>query len=76
MKFELHNDSESEHIHLCESNRNGDWLIFTCPKCPDYERRLNWKTGEMHLKEGKDEMILHRGSFLPIGLEGDYSTLN
>ena len=75
MKFEFESDSENENIHNCECSREGDWLVFTCPECPDYERRMNWKTGEMHLKGG-DEMILHRGSFIPAGLEGNHSTLN
>jgi len=76
MKIELNNSSKDDAVHQCNSKREGDWLIFTCPACPTYERRLNVQTQEMRIKEGKDPFLRHTGSFVPVGLEGNYSTLN
>lgn len=50
--------------HKCTSDREGDWIVFRCPKCPDYERRLNWRTGEMKVRAGKGN-IQHTGFYLP-----------
>lgn len=42
-------------IHHCTSHRDGDWVIWRCPQCADYERRMNWQTGEMHIRRGRSE---------------------
>ena len=55
-----------EHTHPCTSERHGDWLVFRCAQCPDYERRINWKTGEMQVRGGRPG-IMHRGMHLPLG---------
>lgn len=73
MKIQFENTANKHH---CQSRRKGDWLIFTCPKCPDYERHFNWKTGEMKSFVADENKIPHTGTFLPIGLENDYSTCN
>ena len=61
----LDNNSTDTDRHQCESYRDGDWIIFTCPKCLNYERRLNWRTGEMMVKDGEDPYILHAGEYFP-----------
>ena len=53
----------SESKHLCASRQRGDWLYFKCPLC-DYQRKMNWKTGEMKTFGGK-EGVLHAGFNLP-----------
>ena len=54
--------------HECTAERDGDWVIFTCPHCDDYVRRMNFKTGEMPpMKSWND--IPHRGLFVPVGLQ-------
>ncbi|RMF58040.1 MAG: hypothetical protein D6748_09825 [Calditrichaeota bacterium] len=50
--------------HECESHREGDWIVFHCPECPDYERRINWRTGEMIVKNS-DPFIRHQGHHIP-----------
>lgn len=40
-------------VHHCTSHREGDWMIWRCPHCADYERRMNWQTGEMHIRRGQ-----------------------
>lgn len=60
--------SEDGH-HQCTSHREGDWIVFTCPECKGYERRYNWKTGEIKTQTGVDPSILHQGSFQPVGIE-------
>ena len=37
--------------HACQSRLEGNWIIWTCPHCPDYERKLNWRTGETKSKK-------------------------
>jgi hypothetical protein len=39
-------------IHHCTSHREGDWVVWRCPQCSDYERRMNWQTGEMNIRRG------------------------
>lgn len=51
-------------MHNCDSYRNGDWIIFYCNKCKDYERRINWKTGKMIVKNDNFD-ILHIGLYVP-----------
>lgn len=50
--------------HKCDAFRNGDWIIFRCPICKDYERRLNWRTGEMRVRNDKPE-VYHHGNYMP-----------
>jgi hypothetical protein len=38
-----------EH-HECESSIEGDWIVFRCPLCKDYERRIHQVTSEMKVK--------------------------
>lgn len=47
-------------MHHCTSHRDGDWITWRCPQCTGYERRFNWRTGEMHIQRG-DTDILHVG---------------
>ena len=53
-----------ETTHRCESKREGDWIVFTCKQCPDYERRYNYKTGVMKVRSGSED-INHIGHFVP-----------
>lgn len=71
-KFEFPEDPEA---HECKSFRNGDWIIFRCPKCPDYERRINWRTGKMKVKND-DPHINHRGQYFPVEYKEIYENLN
>ncbi len=53
-----------EETHTCDSRREGDWIIFTCKSCPDYERRYNYKTREMRVKNSTSHTH-HVGHFVP-----------
>ena len=46
--------------HKCTSSRSGDWILFTCPECPAYERRFNWRTAEMKVKGSRPD-VHHTG---------------
>jgi RNase P subunit RPR2 len=48
--------------HVCEVEKNGDWVIYTCPNC-DYVRRFNPKTGDMKVERG-NELALHSGEYV------------
>lgn len=61
----LNDQSTNAERHQCESFRDGDWIIFQCPRCIRYERRLNWRTGEMKVQEGEDPYIMHAGEYFP-----------
>lgn len=53
--------------HECISQKKGDWIIWTCPHCEDYERKFNLKTGEMKANT-KIYHPLHTGLHLPTGI--------
>lgn len=55
---------QSETHHECESRREGDWLIFSCPHCPDYQRKYHLVSGEMQVRPGQDPTIQHHGSLV------------
>ena len=65
---EVHLNPDSPGVHTCNSVKNGDWIIFTCDQCKGYERRLNWKTGEMKINSG-GSMAQHSGVYIPVGVE-------
>jgi len=44
-----------EETHHCTSHREGDWIVWRCPQCDRYERRLNARTGEMKTQRGGSE---------------------
>jgi hypothetical protein len=50
-----------DDVHLCESDREGDWIVWRCTQCAGYERRINWVTGEMRA-QNTSSTILHSGS--------------
>ena len=51
---------QPNETHLCTSYRDGEWIVWKCPYCEDYERRFNWHTGEMHINRGQSS-FLHTG---------------
>ena len=59
--FKAFNDEQ----HQCIGHKEGDWIIFTCPICRDYERRINWKTHQVKVKKGSS-MATHAGSHAPL----------
>lgn len=59
--FEAFNDEQ----HPCIGHNEGDWIIFTCPICKDYERRVNWKTGGVKVRRGGSKFN-HFGSHAPV----------
>ena len=55
---------ENSERHECEAREEGGWIIYHCPLCPDYERRVNVRTGDMEAKNMKAG-IDHSGSYVP-----------
>ena len=45
------NSRENSAHHECTSHREGDWIIVRCTACEDYERRYNWRTGEIKSRQ-------------------------
>jgi len=54
----------SEETHHCTSFRDGDWIVWRCPHCQNYERRFNLMTSTMSIK-GKNDFT-HTGAFNPV----------
>lgn len=61
--------------HKTESYREGEWIIFRCPICTDYERRINWKTGKMKVV-GSKAHIRHSGKYYPHEFNLIYQSTN
>lgn len=58
-------DAFNEGQHPCIGHREGDWIIFTCPICKGYERRVNWKTQEVRVRK-YGSGFSHFGSSAPV----------
>jgi hypothetical protein len=74
MKIEFSSFSNNEQ-HKCESFRDGDWIVFRCPVCQDYERRINWRTGDTKVKNSVPD-INHSGSYFPYELTEAFINTN
>jgi hypothetical protein len=55
--------------HTCQGHREGDWIVFTCIQCTDYEQRINFKTKERTVAPAADPTIFHQGNYMPPVLE-------
>lgn len=75
MKKKMHiwDDSEFEK-HECTSERQGDWIVFSCSKC-DFIRRFHIETGEMRT-EGGQFNVLHNGMHIPVGIQPELISMN
>ena len=67
LKWQGLNEPET---HQCIAEREGDWITFRCPKCSDYVRRMNYKTGEM-IAPKRYNPYRHTGMHLPVGIQAD-----
>lgn len=52
--------------HKCTGRIIGDWIIFTCEKCPEYQRSVNWRTREVAVRKS-DYEVSHAGFYFPDG---------
>lgn len=68
-------NQKDKETHDCHVSRRGNWAVFTCPKCPDYERRINLLTGDMKTRKSLNP-ISHRGSWTPIGIQPEIYSPN
>lgn len=66
--------SISSERHDCNSCRNGDWIIYTCPEC-DYILRENWRTGEMQVRNANPH-IQHFGGYFPEEYKDAFENIN
>ncbi len=74
MKINFGAPQKGEH-HSCESIREGDWIIFRCHQCPDYERRFNQITGKMKSKGTKPD-VWHSSNYSPPKYPEAFENLN
>lgn len=68
--IEFGGSGNKDRNHKCYTEQKGDWIIFRCHQCPDYERRMHLKTGKMKFKNNsEDSGILHNGFFVQPGFD-------
>lgn len=48
MSIEIH--TLPPETHVCTSFRRGDWVVFRCPICTGYERKVNLINGKTVVK--------------------------
>ncbi|MCU0348042.1 MAG: hypothetical protein MUC59_13960 [Saprospiraceae bacterium] len=58
-------DLKKEVEHHCIGHKEGDWIIFTCPVCRDYQRQINCVTKQVTVRKGNSNAI-HIGSHAPV----------
>jgi hypothetical protein len=63
------NFSDNPKSHRCVGEIEGDEIIFRCPACLDYERRINLKTGEMKNMTPETNTIPHHGFEMKPGFD-------
>ena len=54
--------------HECEATSLGDWIVYRCPQCSDYERWYNRRTGHVKTK-GLKTKIQHWGVYHKVAPE-------
>lgn len=47
--FEIKFKGIPDDTHICTSFVEGDWVVFRCPICQGYERRINLVTDEIRV---------------------------
>lgn len=67
--------NSEQYSHKCSAYRDGDWIVFYCPRCYGYERKINWRTGETKSKNVTND-IRHSGEYFPIEYRQIYENLN
>ena len=68
--IEFGGSAKNNRKHQCYSEQEGEWIVFRCHLCPDYERRMHLKTGKMKSKGHNDDSdILHNGFYIRPGLD-------
>ena len=68
--------SLSKTDHKCFSEKEGDWIVFRCPICTDYERRIHTKTGEMRTEGIVGNPHTHNGLYIKPGFDTNQYTPN
>ena len=65
MEISFGHDYSDPNRHRCDSKMEGDWVIFTCPICHQYEKKFNLKTDELKVKGNEDFSVFHDGNYFP-----------
>ncbi len=76
MQYFEFNMPEDAEVHSCQSYRSGDWVVYTCSQCMKYERRINWRTGEMNVRQAENRHIRHTGAHAPIEYADTFKNVN
>ena len=63
LKMDFENNDQNVH-HVCNASRDGDWIVYQCPKC-DYVRREHIETDESVVENIKAH-IHHSGFYVPL----------
>jgi len=55
------NVTDTYNHHKCYSEKEGDWLVYRCFLCDDFERRYHTRTRTWKHKQHPDNPALHHG---------------
>lgn len=56
--------SAEKDAHICEVTHEDQWIIFTCPHCENYRRKMHLETGEMIVEKPGNPLIKHQGLYV------------
>lgn len=61
--------STSKSSHQCSAEKEGEFIVYRCPLCPEYERRIHSKTGVMEVSGNIGNPHSHHGTYVKAGLD-------
>lgn len=62
MSIKIRALTDDPERHPCQSRKEGDWFIYSCPQC-GYERKVNYKTSKTKIiNEGESPLAMHFGT--------------
>lgn len=56
--------SSEKNAHVCDASIEDQWIVFTCPQCENYRRKMHLETGEMIVEKPGNPLIEHQGLFI------------
>ena len=57
--------------HKCYAERMGEYVVFRCPVCDDFEQKIHLPTGKLTTVMDPDNPHKHYGSHIPAGIDSN-----
>ncbi len=68
--------SSPEITHTCEAKIEGKWIVFTCPQCREYRRKMHQENGRNDYDSMGNPEILHQGFYVQPRLQNFDASLS